>query len=430
MLRLIRLLHIRKVLGGLIESRVSSETVRLLGSIAQSMLAVVTVVHVIACCWAGLGRTSEQGWVAQRGLEEDPAEQYALSYHWTLSQFYGSIDLQPADLGERSFAIATLLLGFFTATAFTSSVTSSMTQLYMITSQQAAHFRVLRKYLEVHNISQALVSRVHLNAKRALAEEQLKVPESSVELLRLVSEPLREQLHAEVYGPTLSAHPFFNHIQEQCSHAIHQLCHTAISEMSFSQDDVLFSRGDISSCPKMLFVTGGELAYFSQEMSRPHRVMPGDWACEAALWTEWIHHGQLLAKSSCGLVGLGAQEFQEVMFQSHTTGLELKTYAVGFLKLINANYRTRSDLGTSIDVSSLVSAICLKGNGNGDSRSPSSSSSSGSRLPRLFPRRASVTQVQVVPSVASENEPESEEESAKEDGPDRSLGSSPNPSLQ
>jgi len=263
------------------------------------------------------------------------------------------MELVPSNLGERFYAIGSLLAGFVLATAFVSSITSSMTRLYIITSQQTGQFKVLSRYLKEHGISRKLATRVQKNAQHTIEQQQRNVPEDDVELLKFVSAPLRVELHFEIYSPLLFAHPLFHRLQESNPAVMRQICHSAVSVMTLSRDDVLFSRGEVPGRPEMLFVCSGSLAY-SQDGERFQEVIPGEWICEHVLWTTWVYHGLLYATEPCHLAVLDAQTFCEVVSKCPTTTVELSSYAEQFLQLVNNSPNTRSDLGCSMDIASLM----------------------------------------------------------------------------
>lgn len=53
------------------------------------------------------------GWIESSKLQDRDADQYATSLHWAMSQFYGTSDLAPSNMDERTFACVALLCGFF-----------------------------------------------------------------------------------------------------------------------------------------------------------------------------------------------------------------------------------------------------------------------------------------------------------------------------
>lgn len=352
MLRLMRLTRIQRVLDMVVD-RASSEKVGVLVSLMRSVCGIILITHVMACCWVGLGTKAGSGWVYHNGLENELWQQYAIGFHWSLTQFYGAMELEPSNLGERFYAIGSLLAGFVIATAFVSGITSSMTRLYIITSKQSGQFKVLSRYLKEHGISRKLATRVQKNAQHAIEEQSRNVPEDDVELLKDVSAPLRVELHFEIFSPVLLEHPLFVRLQDSNPAMVRQICHTAVSIMTLSRDDVLFSRGEVPARPEMLFVCSGELAY-SQDGERFQDVLPGEWICEHVLWTKWVFHGLLYAVQSCRLAVLDAEVFGQMVSNCPNTTAEMSSYAEQFLKLVNNSPNTRSDLGSSMDLASLM----------------------------------------------------------------------------
>lgn len=360
LLRLVRMFRLKRLFG-VIAKKVQSERAVLLANMVQSTGLALGVAHAMACIWLGLGRHSEVHWVAQRGLGRDERlEQYALAMHWALTNYAGSMDLQPQTPGERCYAIACLLCGFLIASWFVSSITSSMTQLSLLTSQTSMQFSKLNKYLQEQQISAGLVRRLQLNAKHSLLEQQLHLRESDVELLALVSEPLRAELHFEIYSPTLLTHPLFERLQVETPRVIQHICHSAVSLMSLVQDDLVFSRGELPANPKMLFVLDGRLSY-TQDGLTTCVVTGGQWLCEQVLWTQWVYHGNLQAMCPCRLLALDAAAFCKAASRSATSGFDLGRYATRFVSWQNSDNSLRTDVGRMQDCVRLVYQAYGKG---------------------------------------------------------------------
>jgi len=393
MLRLLRLARTGAMINAVLE-HASSEKFAVVVSVTGSLIAIVCVSHVMACCWLGLGRMGGDGWVSLHGLEDHERWlQFAISFHWALCQFCGTMELHPTNLAERVYGICSLLLGFLLATAFVSSITSSLTRLCILTSQQASQRKVLRRYLREHGISRKLARRIQLNAQHMTAEQQRNTPECDVELLKVVSEPLRVDLHFEIYSQTLMVHPFFRCWAAENPASMRQLCHSAVSVISISQDDVLFSSGEVPVRPQMLFVRSGELRYYQGSGTGLQTVIAGEWACEHVLWTKWVYHGKLYAARDCRLTTVDARAFHQVALKSQASGDKLSRYASEFVKLLNVSPNMRSDLGSSTDTNSLsfLAFPC----------EPYSIAVSADSGARCFPRRFSNPQIVPIPSMRS-----------------------------
>lgn len=210
-----------------------------------------------------------------------------------------------------------------------------MTKLNIIGSDQTQQLTTLRVYLQQNSISSRLALRVHRNAQHALSEQQRSLPEESVQLLRLVSEPLYVEIHLEMYAPLLSHHPWFKKYIEICPQVMRKVCHLATQMLSVSQGDVIFAAGEMMPDPKMYIVTTGECEY---DMFEDHNVKlaPGTWVAEAVLWTQWIHRGDFIVCCDSRICALDAQTFQRIasLFE-HNRQFDPKDRAAQFCKALS-----------------------------------------------------------------------------------------------
>merc|ERR1712127_1039615 len=98
----------------------------------------------------------------------------------------------------------------------------------------------------------------------------------------LITEPLRMELHFEIYGASLSDHPFFASYMAECRQAMRRICHNAMSMLHFAPGDVVFNAGETPATPRMYFACQSSLDY------RPVgglalEVGKNAWVAEAAL---------------------------------------------------------------------------------------------------------------------------------------------------
>jgi len=216
-----------------------------------------------------------------------------------------------------------------------STITTSMTRLQLLNTQSSRQFNILNRYLGGHDISVELKQRIQRNAEFAIDEMRRNVPESSVELLQLLSRPVRIELDYEVHSPLVCRHPFFGFYRRKNPAGIRQVCHTAISRLTISKGDVLFSDGEIPEEPKMFFLLSGSLQY--RRISCPlNYVCPMQWGCEACLWvSQWAHHGSCSAMSDCRLICLSAERFQGTASQFKRLEFFPAMYAEEFVRRLN-----------------------------------------------------------------------------------------------
>jgi len=162
-----------------------------------------------------------------------------------------------------------------------------------------------------------------------VATQTKHTPESSIELLSLISTPLRRELHFEVHSPLLIVHPFFRTYIDIYPTAIKKVCHEAIRLLTFSPGDIVFTEFEAPTVPRMFWVADGELKYI-QDVSQQKRVCYGNWLSEALLWTRWTHRGTLESKTESELMSLDASQFANIV--ANFPGMQVRNYAIQFCK--------------------------------------------------------------------------------------------------
>jgi len=160
------------------------------------------------------------------------------------------------------------------------------------------------------------------------------MPEENVVLLKQVSEPLRVELHYEMYAPTIRKHPFFDGYCEECPHVMARICHRATMRVLVSAGDAVFYAGELPSNAKMYFVEMGNLSYVEGTGNSSH-VGAGWWVSEAVLWTSWEHCGTLVATSQCRLCTISAREFQDVVLSFGHSALSAVQHGKSFVNYLN-----------------------------------------------------------------------------------------------
>lgn len=347
MIRLLRLVRMHSTLALMLE-RIHSEQLVLMVSIIKLMIGVVIWAHFVACLWYGLGNSGspdDQHWVKVYNYDEQSlAMRYCISMHWSLSQLQGGMgDITPTNPWERFYAIVIFLIAFVMASVVVSSITSLMTKLNLIGNHQTQQLAVLRQYMLQNGISRTLAIRVQRSAHRAMMESQRVMPETSVELMSVVSEALRVEIHFEMRAPKFVYHPFFFYYIDQCPQVMRRVCHSAMSPALASRLDTIFNVGEIPAQPRMYVVSSGVLEYsaFTGEVAE---VRERQWISEASLWTRWMHRGSLSATTDCWLLALDARRFQDIVNQFKHDGFDPKRYAGQFVSKLNSFQLEATDL--------------------------------------------------------------------------------------
>lgn len=350
--RLLPLLKAPQMSSKLSEYVPMGEQLGLLATIIKIMFFFLWITHIFACLWFGLGRLCGEGggasWlVTTSELDNSMQHQYMLSFHWSLAAFSGDTGsvVPPSNVWERAFACIVLFLGNVLSASVVGGITTSMTRLQIILSEQTSKLAVLRRFLVDNHISRPLAVRVQRNAQHAMLEQKTKAPESSVELLAIISQPVLMEVHYEIHSRTLLTHPFMLAYNDVNLAGLRRVCHSAISVLSLHSKDVLFSDLEVPEPPKMFYVVGGRLMY--QQTRRSVAFFErGAWICEANLWTRWIHCGTLRAVSESRLLVLDAVKFQEIISSFPSDHASL--YAHEFVDWLNeVAVADQSDQGPS-----------------------------------------------------------------------------------
>merc|ERR1712096_214051 len=166
MLRLLRLARMKEVFEILTE-RINSEKLFIVIDVFKLIVVMCSFGHFGACVFYYIGNTeAQEDWVSFHGYDEKGKEfRYVMAFRWSISQFGGGMDeIYPITFNESLFAILVYLLAYWGGAAFLGILTSSMTQLYLLSSQQSQQLAVLRRYLCGHLISKKLGMRVQRNA--------------------------------------------------------------------------------------------------------------------------------------------------------------------------------------------------------------------------------------------------------------------------
>jgi len=350
LVRLFRLLRLREVVD-LMGERIASQWILVMFSVMKNVLAIVSIAHLLACIWYGVGTKSNEStsWVKVYGYDSAPFEEtYLMCLQWALSQFAGGMDeITAENAAERGYNIFCFLLAFVMGASFISNLTSSMTQLHILGSNGSQDLMQLRQFLYQNKVSQRLMLRVQRNAQHAIVEQSVNMQEEGVVLLQRVSEPLLIEIHFEMYAPLLRSHCFLSGYADMYPQVVRRICHSAMSMALFSAGDVLFNAGEIPSRPTMYIVCSGMLHYNSM-FDRHQVVEQGQCISEGTLWTRWTHLGTLVALSQCRLCRLDSQHFRDIVtrFQHDDLFYNPRVYAVDFVRALHRVGVELSDIGS------------------------------------------------------------------------------------
>lgn len=337
MIRLLRMARMAEVIT-LLTERLNSEKLVIVVDILKLMIIMIGAGHLLACMWYAIANSTDgHSWLVEYEFKDKGLDmRYVMSLRWAISQFAGGMDeVTPKNLSENIYAIFVYLTAFWSGAVFLSILTSSMTQWYIIGSQQSQQLTVLRRYLSQNGISKKLALRVQRNAQHAMAEQQRAMPEAAVGLITKVSEPLKIELHFEMYAPNLAIHPFFHRYIEECPHVMRKVCHSAMQMSTVSTGDIIFNVGEIPAEPKMYIISRGKLDYKAGFSGQVTPVVVGQWVSEPSLWVQWVHRGTLSAVEDCLLFSLLSDEFQTIVGHFEHIDFDPRVYASAFVECLN-----------------------------------------------------------------------------------------------
>mmetsp|Transcript_15596 Transcript_15596/g.35798 ORF Transcript_15596/g.35798 Transcript_15596/m.35798 type:complete len:775 (-) Transcript_15596:69-2393(-) len=357
-LRLLRLMKIPRYLSR-VEERIESELVAVIVGIVKLTAAILLINHLVACSWYGIGVGPYRGrrnWVDVYVPEDESGPyRYTTSLHWSLTQFTpAGMEVYPSNTIERVFNIIVVIFAMVTFSWFISSITNAMTHLRNMNSDYARQLLELSRFVRFQKISSQLSLRIRRHLEHIIVKGSQEINEKDVQLFKFLSEPLRMELHVEIYSKTLMHHPLFNKFAEMNTVAMRKICHQTLSTTMISLGDCLFSWGE--TCDQMYFVKHGRLIYTQDkgEYGYNEVVSNGSWMCEACLWTCWRHLGWAYASTKASLLGLDGSKFLRVIRGCSSPTLQPAIYASAFLSFINKDDST-------IHLREPISDLCHEG---------------------------------------------------------------------
>lgn len=300
--------------------------------VAGLMLLLVVINHFISCGWYAIGMAGiyDLDWTQRAFVETDArdlAYLYFTSFHWSVTQFTpASMEIYPRNAMERVYNIVCIFFGLLMFSSFVSSMTSSMTHLTQLNVQKRQKREILMSYMNARGLSLQLRDDIiNLLSSSRRSQRNRALCEQDVAALEVLPPGLLTRLHIEVHMPVMERHAFFRQCILEEPSMVFRLCHRAMSERVLAAGEELFRFG--IGCRCMYFTVSGESKYvvgFGEEQSYP--VGPQQWLCEASLWVEWEHRGQLNAKTVCEISKLDGSEFATIMSRSELLP-EIQRYA-------------------------------------------------------------------------------------------------------
>eukprot|EP00927_Polykrikos_kofoidii_P016925 TRINITY_DN17688_c1_g1_i1.p1 TRINITY_DN17688_c1_g1~~TRINITY_DN17688_c1_g1_i1.p1 ORF type:complete len:894 (+),score=112.25 TRINITY_DN17688_c1_g1_i1:127-2808(+) len=358
-LRLLRLVKVGKVFQE-IASRINSNVVLLSLKVMQMMLGITLLIHMLACAWYFIGKQSNDGWVHQNNIHtQEFGHRYLFSYQFSLARLHPSTfgaNLGLKTVSERLLSIVVSICALGSGGVFISSITNTMAELQAHRRMQTRKLAVLRKYIRENQISSQLSIRAKKSVEQSI-DRKLR-EQNAADLMAMMPLSLLTDLRREAWAPTLCNHSLFRELFMNHPKTILNLCSHAFKEIDVNQSEMIFNSGDPCTC--MIFIRQGEFSY-SQPMESTGNcspptaskglehgldevrqvscmkedVVPGQWLCEASLWTRWENQGDLQSIADSTVLVLQMESFV-IEIQSHERALVAAvTYCRKFLQCMN-----------------------------------------------------------------------------------------------
>eukprot|EP00931_Biecheleriopsis_adriatica_P048316 TRINITY_DN27915_c0_g1_i3.p1 TRINITY_DN27915_c0_g1~~TRINITY_DN27915_c0_g1_i3.p1 ORF type:complete len:942 (+),score=174.95 TRINITY_DN27915_c0_g1_i3:207-3032(+) len=348
-IRITRFLRLKKARDIMIRlsAYMRSEALSLMASIVRLLFTLVAIMHFLACAWYGIGKLSSQkgmhSWVVE--VIDEPAHlQYLRSIHSSIALFHGE-QLERYMNSEEVLFMTFVTYFIFVGNAWLVSViTTAMTRLEIVSTRRSQMLNELDRWIYEANLSYELAFKVQRSAKKGMDEMEKNVPEEKIQLLHVISDPLRMEAHFEIYSRVLFMHPFFACYARVNPGGVRQVCHKAVSQIKVSNGDVIFHEKEQATEPFLYFVVSGQLKYSkpSEAGDEPVKVGVDNWLAEGMLWLdEWIHVGTLKAEGDCLLLAVDCKKIQD-FFSSMQSG-HARLYGELFTDAINES-KTKGEL--------------------------------------------------------------------------------------
>jgi len=201
-------------------------------------------------------------------------------------------------------------------------------------------------------ISVDVANRISVFLKNRQSRQQMLSFEEVINFQQLPTS-LATALKHQAYGKVLQVHPLIDCLsmpdRRSYNDFVIRLCSQGITEVSLKWGDELLHPG--SPATSMAFMKHGRLEY-SQTVAAvdgadnppkvSHVVGPGpyfsrNWACEMALWCDWLYRGHLSAKESAIALVVEAKAFHSIVAGNMGVFFELQAYAEAYTRRLLAD---------------------------------------------------------------------------------------------
>jgi len=228
------------------------------------------------------------------------------------------------------------------------SLTNAVFQLQAEWKEKKMQQDIVASFLRRHRISSLLKIRAQKHVSTYVGGfGPQQVREKDKDKVRKQSMHLVSEIMEEMGSPPLIEHSFFVSLRSKHLNLLNQLCWEALIPMFKSPSKIVFTVGE--SCSTMYMIVNGRTQYSAQlpasrdapagsAGTQVRKVLQsGQWLSEAALWTGWVHRGEMRTLCECFFLGLDAAKFAKVISSHKSAHAFAAGYARKFVEGLNKN---------------------------------------------------------------------------------------------
>lgn len=285
-LRLLRLAKLKKILMK-IEDYIASNTLATLFVFARLLSVVFFIAHWTACWWFFIGyqdmAVSPVTWITKAKIEnKSNSEQYITALYWAFTTMttVGYGDITAITVNEKIYAMFSMIVacGVFAYTV--GSIGSLVSKQNAMENAYREQVVAVNRYMRKKELPYDLQFRVRRyleyvweNKKRNNLDEK--------QILKLLSEPLRDEIYAHIHGIVIKLCVIFNQYE---AHFIAQVTR-ALEGETYAPGDTVIEEGEMSS--KIYFIQNGKVDIFHHSTKSTFKELgPSEYFGEIAFFTE------------------------------------------------------------------------------------------------------------------------------------------------
>lgn len=285
-LRLLRLAKLKKILMK-IEDYIASNIVATMFVFARLLSVVFFIAHWTACWWYFIGyqdmAINPVTWVVKANIENKTnTEKYITSLYWAFTTMttVGYGDISAITINEKIYAMFSMIIacGVFAYTV--GSIGSLVSKQNAMENAYREQVVAVNRYMRKKELPYDLQFRVRRYLEYVW-ENKKKNNLDEKQILKLLSEPLRDEIYIHIHGLVIKLCKIFDQYEP---HFIAQVTRALESE-TYAPGDTVIEEGEMSS--KIFFIQNGKVDIFHHSTKSTFKELgPNEYFGEIAFFTE------------------------------------------------------------------------------------------------------------------------------------------------